>query len=116
MRERYAAAREVLERHFGFSRFRPLQGAVVRSVLAGRDTLGILPAGGGKSVCFQVPAVALGGYTLVISPLISLMQDQVASALARGIAAVSLAGPMTRSQVSAALDTVGGGGARLLYT
>jgi ATP-dependent DNA helicase RecQ len=116
MRERYAAACEVLERHFGFSRFRPLQGAVVRSVLAGRDTLGILPTGGGKSVCFQVPAVALGGYTLVISPLISLMQDQVASALARGIAAVSLAGPMTRSQVSAALDTVAGGGARLLYT
>lgn len=116
MRERYEAACLVLQRHFGFSRFRPLQGAVVRSVLARRDTLGILPTGGGKSVCFQVPAVALGGYTLVISPLISLMQDQVASALARGIPAVSLAGPMTRSQIGAALDTVAGGGARLLYT
>ena len=116
MRERFQAACAVLEQHFGFSRFRPLQGDVVRSVLAGRDTLGILPTGGGKSVCFQIPAVALGGYTLVISPLISLMQDQVASALARGIPAVSLAGPMTRAQIEAALDTVGSGGTRLLYT
>ena len=97
MRERYDAACHLLQRHFGFPRFRSLQGAVVRSVLAGRDTLGILPTGGGKSVCFQIPAVALGGYTLVISPLISLMQDQVAAALARGIPAVSLAGPMTSS-------------------
>jgi ATP-dependent DNA helicase RecQ len=116
MRERFGAACAALERHFGFPRFRPLQGAVVRSILAGRDTLGILPTGGGKSVCFQVPAVVLGGYTLVISPLISLMQDQVASALARGIPAVSLAGPMTRSQIDAVLDTVAAGGARLLYT
>ncbi|MGE5927618.1 MAG: RecQ family ATP-dependent DNA helicase [Gemmatimonadota bacterium] len=116
MREQFDAACTVLERHFGFPRFRPLQGAVVRSVLSGRDTLGILPTGGGKSVCFQVPAVSLGGYTLVISPLISLMQDQVASALARGIPAVSLAGPMNRDQIAAALDTVAGGGARLLYT
>ncbi len=116
MRERYDAACHLLQRHFGFPRFRSLQGAVVRSVLAGRDTLGILPTGGGKSVCFQIPAVALGGYTLVISPLISLMQDQVASALARGIPAVSLAGPMTSSQIAAALDTVAAGGVRLLYT
>ncbi|HEU4830188.1 MAG TPA: RecQ family ATP-dependent DNA helicase [Gemmatimonadales bacterium] len=116
MRERYEAACAVLERHFAFPRFRPQQGAVVRSVLAGRDTLGILPTGGGKSICFQVPAVTLGGYTLVISPLISLMQDQVASALARGIPAVSLAGPMNRAQIDAALETVASGGARLLYT
>ncbi len=116
MRDRFDAARRLLEQHFGFSRFRPLQGAVVGSVLAGRDTLGILPTGGGKSVCFQIPAVALGGYTLVISPLISLMQDQVASALARGIPAVTLAGPMSRDQITAALDTVAGGGTRLLYT
>ena len=116
MLERHEAACAALQRHFGFPRFRPLQGDVVRSVLAGHDTLAILPTGGGKSVCFQVPAVTLGGYTLVISPLISLMQDQVASALARGIPAVSLAGPMTRNQIGAALDTVAGGGARLLYT
>ncbi|HEX6645235.1 MAG TPA: RecQ family ATP-dependent DNA helicase [Gemmatimonadales bacterium] len=116
MRERYADACRVLDHHFGYPRFRPLQGAVVRSVLAGRDTLGILPTGGGKSVCFQVPAMVVGGYTLVISPLISLMQDQVAAALARGIPAVSLAGPMTEAEIGAALDTVAGGGARLLYT
>ena len=116
MREQFEAACQMLQQHFGFPRFRPLQGAVVRSVLAARDTLGILPTGGGKSVCFQVPAVTLGGYTLVISPLISLMQDQVASALARGIPAVGLAGPMSGDQIAAALDTVAGGGARLLYT
>ena len=115
MRERYDAACRLLQRHFAFDRFRPLQGAVVRSVLAGRDTLGVLPTGGGKSVCFQIPAVALGGYTLVISPLISLMEDQVASARARGIPAVSLAGPMTSAQIAAALDTVAAGGVRLLY-
>lgn len=115
MRDRYAAACAVLERHFGFTSFRRLQGDVVRSVLAGSDTLGVLPTGGGKSVCFQVPAMVLGGYTLVVSPLISLMQDQVAASLARGIPAVSLAGPMSAAEIAAALDTVAGG-SRLLYT
>ena len=116
MRDRYAEARRLLLDHFGHPEFRPLQGRVVRSVLAGRDTLAVLPTGGGKSVCFQVPALVLGGYTLVVSPLISLMQDQVSAAVARGVAAASLAGPMTPAEISAVLDEVGRGAVRLLYT
>jgi ATP-dependent DNA helicase RecQ len=73
-------ARAALSRHFGYPDFRPAQAGVVRSVLTGQDTLAVLPTGAGKSVCFQVPAVVLGGLTLVVSPLISLMQDQVAAA------------------------------------
>jgi ATP-dependent DNA helicase RecQ len=79
-----------LREHFGHREFRPAQVPVIRSVLAGRDTLAVLPTGGGKSVCFQVPAMVLGGLTLVVSPLIALMQDQVAAAVARGIPAAAL--------------------------
>ena len=83
-------ARRLLRHHFGHGDFRPAQLPVIQSVLAGRDTLAVLPTGGGKSVCFQIPALVLGGLTLVVSPLIALMQDQVAAALARGISAAAL--------------------------
>ena len=87
---RMADARRVLLRHFGHAEFRPAQLRVLESVFAGRDTLAVLPTGGGKSICFQVPAVVFGGLTLVVSPLISLMQDQVAAARGRGIPAACL--------------------------
>src|SRR5688500_2815938 len=77
--------KEVLHRHFGYPDFRPGQEALVEAVLGGRDALGILPTGGGKSVCYQVPAHMLPGLTLVISPLISLMADQVKRARAGGL-------------------------------
>jgi ATP-dependent DNA helicase RecQ len=80
-------ARCLLQRHFGYSDFRPAQRRVVQSVLAGRDVLAVLPTGAGKSVCFQVPALALEGLTVVVSPLISLMQDQVLALRSRGIGA-----------------------------
>src|SRR4051812_29461629 len=83
-------ARRLLRHHFGHADFRPAQVPVIRSVLAGRDTLAVLPTGGGKSVCFQIPALVCGGLTLVVSPLIALMQDQVAAARARGIPAAAL--------------------------
>ena len=83
-------ARDLLARHFGFPDFRPGQVTVVESVLSRRDTLGVLPTGGGKSLCYQVPALALGGLTVVISPLISLMKDQVDRLCGRGIAAAYL--------------------------
>jgi len=73
---RLARARDLLEHHLGYSDFRPAQRRVVQSVLAGRDTLAVLPTGAGKSVCFQIPAMVLDGVTLVVSPLISLMQDR----------------------------------------
>jgi ATP-dependent DNA helicase RecQ len=83
-------ARRLLRHHFGHADFRPAQVPVIRSVLARRDTLAVLPTGGGKSVCFQIPALVAGGLTLVVSPLIALMQDQVAAAQARGIPAAAL--------------------------
>src|SRR4026207_1901024 len=81
------SARRVLKQHFGYDDFRPAQRRVLASILAGRDVLGVLPTGAGKSVCFQVPAMLRPGLTLVISPLISLMQDQVEAARRRGLSA-----------------------------
>ena len=74
-----AFARAVLLRHFGYADFRPAQLPVIQSILAGHDVLAVLPTGGGKSVCFQVPAVALGGLTVVVTPLVALMDDQAAA-------------------------------------
>jgi len=78
---------ELLRRHFGYPGFRPGQEPLVRAVLAGRDALGVLPTGGGKSVCYQIPALALGGLTMVVTPLVSLMEDQVRRAREVGLAA-----------------------------
>ncbi|GMV04210.1 MAG: ATP-dependent DNA helicase RecQ [Gemmatimonadota bacterium] len=82
--------RALLLRHLGYPAFRPGQEELVRAVLAGRDALGVLPTGGGKSVCYQVPALALGGLTLVVTPLVSLMEDQVRRAAAAGLVAAHL--------------------------
>ncbi len=94
-------ARAVLRRHFGYGDFRPAQAPVVQSILAGTDTLAVLPTGAGKSVCFQVPAVVLGGLTVVVSPLISLMQDQVAAAEARNISAACLTSGLSDDEQTA---------------
>lgn len=81
---------EILRSRFGYPGFRPGQEDLVRAVLAGRDALGVLPTGGGKSVCYQVPALALGGVTLVVTPLVSLMEDQVGRAREVGLRASHL--------------------------
>ena len=108
-------ARARLREHFGHPAFRPAQEPVIRAVLAGRDTLAVLPTGGGKSVCFQVPAMVLGGFTVVVSPLISLMQDQVAAAVARGIPAAALTSGITPEVRARAWDDLRSGRLRLLY-
>ncbi|MFK8053504.1 MAG: DNA helicase RecQ [Woeseiaceae bacterium] len=82
-----ASARSVLQKTFGYDEFRPLQQAVVDSVLEGRDALVILPTGAGKSLCYQLPALMMPGLTIVVSPLIALMQDQVDALAALGVAA-----------------------------
>jgi ATP-dependent DNA helicase RecQ len=110
-----ASARTVLLRHFGYGDFRPAQFPVIQSILAGRDVLAVLPTGGGKSVCFQVPAVVLGGLTVVVTPLVALMDDQVAAASARGIAAGALHAGMPAAARSAVLQAVRHGRLSLLY-
>lgn len=110
-----ADARHLLGRHFGYPDFRPAQRRVVQSVLAGRDALAILPTGGGKSICFQIPALVRGGLTLVVSPLISLMQDQVSALEARGIPAALLNSTLTRAEQDRVIAEVHQGKTRLLY-
>ncbi|MBX3172810.1 MAG: ATP-dependent DNA helicase RecQ [Gemmatimonadaceae bacterium] len=112
---RLEAARRVLAERFGYPDFRPGQTQAVDSVLAGRDTLVILPTGGGKSLCYQVPALVLDGLTVVISPLISLMKDQVDALVARGIPATYVNSTLSASEVSARMAAVQRGEIRMLY-
>ena len=76
---------KILQQYFGYSEFRPGQEELIDGILAGRDVFGIMPTGGGKSICYQVPAMLLPGITLVVSPLISLMRDQVLALKAAGV-------------------------------
>jgi ATP-dependent DNA helicase RecQ len=110
-----ATAQRALKEHFGFPDFRPSQRPVVESVMAGRHALAVLPTGAGKSVCFQVPAVALGGLTVVVSPLVSLMQDQVGAARSRGIAAEHLSGELPKGRMDEVLRDARAGRLSLIY-
>ena len=108
-------ARAVLKRAFGYDQFRPGQEAAVSAILEGRDTVVVLPTGGGKSLCFQVPALMLPGLTVVVSPLISLMKDQVDALQAKGLPATFINSTLTSSQVSDRLARVDRGEIKLLY-
>jgi ATP-dependent DNA helicase RecQ len=108
-------ARRLLLHHFGYPDFRAAQVPVIRSILRGQDTLAVLPTGGGKSICFQIPALMLGGLTVVVSPLISLMQDQVEAARARGLPAACLNSSMGKAERNAARQGISDGTLRLLY-
>src|SRR6266576_3468502 len=108
-------ARALLKSAFGYDSFRAGQEAAVASVLAGRDTLVVLPTGGGKSLCFQVPALILPCLTVVVSPLISLMKDQVDALTAKGLPATFLNSTLTSSQISDRLARVDRGEIKLLY-
>ena len=108
-------ARVVLRERFGYPEFRAGQADAVSAVLAGRDTVVVLPTGGGKSLCFQVPALTLGGLTVVLSPLISLMKDQVDALEARGIAATFLNSTLSANEINARMACVERGEIALLY-
>ena len=97
--EKSILAHDILKRYWGYPEFRPLQEEIILSVLDGRDTLALLPTGGGKSVCFQVPALALGGVCIVVTPLVSLMKDQVAHLKANGIKAAAIYSGLSREEI-----------------
>jgi ATP-dependent DNA helicase RecQ len=95
-------AHEVLKKYWGYDDFRPCQLEIIQSVLSGHDTLGLLPTGGGKSITFQVPAMMLPGLTVVVTPLVSLMKDQVDNLRDRGIRGVYIYSGLTRREVTLA--------------
>jgi len=105
----------LLKQFFGFSEFRPLQAEIIRDALGGRDVFAILPTGGGKSLCFQLPALVRPGLTVVISPLISLMKDQVDALVAGGVAATYLNSSLQAAEARARLRGLHNGEYRLLY-
>jgi ATP-dependent DNA helicase RecQ len=106
---------KILEKYWGYKQFRPLQRDIITSALEGRDTLAILPTGGGKSVCFQIPALMKEGLCLVVSPLIALMKDQVENLRKRGINAIAVYSGMTAREVDIAFDNAVYGNYKFLY-
>lgn len=108
-------ARQVLQETFGYQQFRPGQETIIETALEGRDCLVVMPTGGGKSLCYQVPALVLDGLTVVVSPLISLMKDQVDQLLANGVSAACLNSTQTREQQQEVMAGCRTGKIRLLY-
>ena len=106
---------ELLKTHFGYDAFLPLQEDIVGSVMAGRDTFALMPTGGGKSLCYQLPALSLPGLTLVVSPLIALMKDQVDALEANGIPAAFINSTQTHAELSQIVRRVRAGEVKLLY-
>jgi len=104
-----------LKRYFGFTSFRPLQREIIREALAGHDALVLLPTGGGKSLCFQLPALLQPGLTVVVSPLISLMKDQVDALQASGVAATFLNSSLAAGESRPRMRGLHQGEYRLLY-
>ena len=107
--------REILERYFGYGEFRPGQEELINGILAGRDVFGIMPTGGGKSICYQVPALMLPGITLVVSPLISLMRDQVLALKAAGVPAAYINSTLNTAQMQAVYRNLLAGRYKIVY-
>ena len=105
----------VLSKYWGYDQFRPLQEEIIQSVLDGRDTLALMPTGGGKSICFQVPALLKPGICIVVSPLIALMKDQVENLNEKGIKAIAIISGMGKREVDIALDNCIYGDIKFLY-
>lgn len=110
-----ASMRDALKRYFGFSEFRPLQREIVEAAMAGRDVFALMPTGAGKSLCFQLPAAMLPGVTIVISPLIALMKDQVDAMTATGIPATFLNSSLDGHEVGQRMRDLQRGRYKLLY-
>ena len=106
---------EILKHYWGFNSFRPLQEDIISAVMNGEDTLALLPTGGGKSLCFQVPALAKEGICIVVSPLIALMKDQLENLKAKGINAVAIYAGMGKREIDILLDNCIYGPVKFLY-
>ncbi|MDE6183632.1 MAG: DEAD/DEAH box helicase, partial [Rikenellaceae bacterium] len=108
-------ALEILKRYWGYDSFRSIQPDVINAIMSGHDTLALMPTGGGKSITFQVPAMLMDGITIVVTPLISLMKDQVDALRRRGIMAQAVHSGMSASEIDRVLDNCVYGDYKLLY-
>lgn len=108
-------AQALLKKFYGYNNFRPGQQAIIQSLLAGQDTLAIMPTGAGKSICFQIPALLSDGITLVVSPLISLMKDQVDALLGQGVPATCINSSLSGAQISRRFYDIGDSKYKLVY-
>ncbi len=115
MSELWQRAERAMRETFGFSRFLPGQEAAIRAILEGHDALVVMPTGGGKSMCFQLPALVRDGLTVVVSPLIALMKDQVDALVARGVKAAAINSTLSEAEMSARLAAMARGDYRLVY-
>lgn len=113
--KQWLTANEILQRYWGYSSFRPKQEEIIKKLLEGKQVIGLLPTGGGKSLCYQVPALILEGFTIVISPLISLMEDQVIQLKSKGVAAECIHSGLSKGHADRVLDNCYYGHVRLLY-
>ena len=95
---------DILRQYWGYDSFRGIQEEIITSVCEGHDTLGLMPTGGGKSICFQVPAMSMDGICIVVTPLIALMKDQVTQLRARGIKAAAVYSGMTHDEIIYTFD------------
>lgn len=111
----FQQALDLLRRFYGYRSFRPAQEPVIQSLLAGRDTVAIMPTGAGKSICFQIPAMVFPGITLVISPLISLMKDQVDALAGQGMPATYINSTLSMNESSTRLNAIAAGQYKLVY-
>ena len=111
----FEQAIDALEVTFGFSALRGVQEGVIRRLLSGESAVGVAPTGGGKSLCFQLPALVLPHLTLVISPLISLMKDQVDALVKRGVKAAQLDSSLSMQEARAVKDSINDGSLKILY-
>ena len=105
----------ILKEYFGYEQFRPLQEEIISHVLSQKDAAVLMPTGAGKSLCYQIPALALDGVTLVISPLIALMKDQVDALQANGISAGFLNSTLTGYEMAKMIDSIKAGEIKILY-
>lgn len=109
------ASRQILIKYWGYANFRPKQEEIIKSVLDGHDTLALLPTGGGKSICYQIPGLLMEGVTIVVTPLIALMKDQVENLKKRGIPAVALYSGLNMREYELAINRCTHGDAKFLY-